>query len=78
MQEPLTPSQLTQVRLRLSTMAIGYNVSMSPERLDWYIATIGKCARLTTYDRIIRAIDMAETQLHTFPMPSNLNTMFSS
>ena len=78
MQELLTPPQLTQVRLRLSTMAIGYNVPMSPERLDWYITTIGKCAKLTTYDRILRAIDMGETQLHTFPMPSDLNKMFEN
>ena len=61
---------------RLMDLAILFNVPMPQERVDVYIATLMQCPKLNTFDRIVRAIDMASWQLKDFPSPSELNNMF--
>ena len=63
---------------RLMDLAILFNVPMPQERVDVYITTLMQCPKLHTFDRIVRAIDMASWQLKDFPSPSDLNNMFQN
>ena len=63
---------------KLTNLAILHNEGMSEKRLEVYIATLMQCPKLNTFDRIVRAIDMASWQLKDFPSPSELNNMFQN
>ena len=63
---------------KLTNLAILHNEGMSEKRLEVYIATLMQCPKLHTFDRMVRAIDMASWQLKDFPSPSELNNMFQN
>ena len=72
----LTMESRELLKQRLVELTILFDVSMSPQRLEVYIAALLRCPHLTTFDRMIRSIDMATWQLNQFPSPSELNNMF--
>ena len=74
----LTADQKTELEMRIETMALLFNEAMPSHRTDVYISALLRCPKLTTIDRIFRAMDMAECQMAEFPMPAHLNGMFTN
>jgi hypothetical protein len=73
----LTIEQAESIIARVRDTAVYYNEPMTDVRLEQYMKRLLQCPRLTSYERILKAFDMADWQMRTFPLVADLNNMFS-
>lgn len=76
MDSNLNGDQLYILSQRIEKTALLFGETFSEKRMEYYIDALLRAPHLRSFERIMRAIDMAEWQLRHFPMPSDLNSMF--